>query len=94
MVGKVLVDQLVDPAAGRILYLGRDREGRVPAVHHRYMEALGGDAARQGPMGVDQIGLDPPDQLFEHLHIVPVVRAVRHAVHLVDLGARLFQGLL
>ena len=57
------------------------------------MAALSRDAPGQRPVGVDQVGLHRPDHLLEQLYIVPVVRAVGHAVHLQHLGPRLLQGL-
>lgn len=58
------------------------------------MAPLGGNAAGQGTVGVDQVGLYRTDQSLEDLHVVLVVGAVGHAVHLQHLDVRLQQGLL
>ena len=94
VVGIVLVEQLVHPTARGIFQLGGDGEGGVPAVDHGHMAALGGDAAGQGSVGVDQVGLDPEDEGLKGLHVLAGIGAVCHAVHLVhgDLGL-LQQGL-
>ena len=90
----MLIQPLVDPPAGGVPQLGGYREGGVPAVHHRDAALPGGDAPRQGPVGVDQIGPLPAEQLLQRLDILLVVGAVRHAVHLQHPGPRLLQRLL
>ena len=90
-VGVVLVHPLIHPPPRGIPQLGGHREGGMAGIHHLFPAPPGGDAAGQGPVGMDDVRVHPGDELLEQLHVPLVIGAVGDAVHLIDGGVQFLQ---